>query len=146
MAVFRKGVFFVVYCKDKGKVKFLILKRKLHWIGWEFPKGGIEKNENEKIAVFRELKEETGLKARKLIDFHIKGKFDYHKEFSDRQGIMGMTWHLYAVDVFSEKGKVKIDKREHNGYKWLDFEKAYKTLTWANQKRCLKIVEKVVEG
>lgn len=139
----RKGVFFVVYKKEKNRIGFLVLKRKLHWKGWEFPKGGIEEGETEKIAVLRELKEETGLKAKQIMDFHIKGKFLYNEELPDRKGIKGMTWHLYAIEVFS--GKVKIDKKEHSSFKWLDFEEAYNLLTWANQKRCLKIVSKLIK-
>ena len=138
----RKGVFFVVYKREKEKTSFLVLKRKLHWTGWEFPKGGIEEGETEKIAVLRELKEETGLKAIKLIDFYIKSKFDYHKKFKDRIGIKGMVWKLFAVEVFS--GKVKIDKKEHSAYEWLDFEQAYNILTWANQKRCLRAVSRML--
>jgi len=44
---YRKAVFVVVYRETKtGKDrKYLILKRKLHWKGWEFPKGGLEKGE-----------------------------------------------------------------------------------------------------
>ena len=61
--VFRKGVFIVVYTNDKGKIKYLLLKRKLHWKGWEFPKGGIKKGEGILKAVKRELKEEAGLAA-----------------------------------------------------------------------------------
>ena len=35
---YRKGIFFVVYAKTKKGIKYLVLKRKLHWSGWEFPK------------------------------------------------------------------------------------------------------------
>ena len=41
---YRKSVFGVAYCKDNdGKIEYIILKRKKHWKGWEFPKGKIEK-------------------------------------------------------------------------------------------------------
>jgi hypothetical protein len=39
---YRKAVFIVVYRRTKNifnkQNKLLILKRKLHWAGWEFPK------------------------------------------------------------------------------------------------------------
>jgi len=137
---YRKGIFLVVFRKEKKKIFYLVLKRKLHWKGWEFPKGGVEKNESLLQAVKRELKEETGLKIKKIINMKINGKFDYPRKLKDMPGIKGMNYSLYAVEV--KKGKVKIDKIEHSGYKWLDFKQAYKKLSFDNKKRCLKLVNK----
>jgi hypothetical protein len=39
---------------------------------------------------------------------------------------MGQTF-LYAAEV--KKGKVKIDKNEHFGYKWMNFESAIRKVT-----------------
>lgn len=135
---YRKAVFVVAYAKVKNKIYYLILKRKLHWKGWEFPKGGINFFERKKIAVRREIKEETGLDILKIKKFNINGKYEYDKEYSDRKGIIGQTFSLYAVEV--KKGKVKIDGKEHSDYKWLEFGKAIKKLTWPNQKKCMRIV------
>ncbi|MCX6748873.1 MAG: NUDIX domain-containing protein [Candidatus Pacearchaeota archaeon] len=140
MKKYRKGVFIVVFY---GK-KYLLLGRVLHWNGWEFPKAGLKKGEQDKEAVKRELKEETGLKARKIIDFKIKGKFKYAQEYNDRPGILGQTWHLFAVQ--SSSRRVKIDRREHSSYKWLNFKQAYKLLTWQSQKKCLKLVDKFLRS
>ncbi len=131
---YRKGVFLVVFNKDK----YLLLKRVLHWTGWEFPKGGIESNESIEKAVSRELREETGLIARRIIDLKASGKFDYGRELPDRPGILGQTWHLFAVQVSTKK--VRLDKREHLSYKWLNYPQAYNLLTFNIQKRCLKVV------
>lgn len=137
---YRKGIFIVVYSILKGKPKYLILKRKLHWKGWEFPKGGKSFFESEKRTVKREIKEETGLKILRVKKFDKKGKYRYEKEFKDRKGIIGQTYKLYAVEV--KKEKVRLDKKEHSDYKWVDFNGAIKKLTWKNQKDCLKIVNK----
>ncbi|MEK6820150.1 MAG: NUDIX domain-containing protein, partial [Nanoarchaeota archaeon] len=107
---YRKGVFMVVYAKKGEKIEYLLLERILHWIGWEFPKAGLEKGENDERAVVRELKEETGLKAKKILDLKVDGKFDYGRELPDRKGIKGQTFKLYAVEV--KKRKVKIDRSE----------------------------------
>ena len=135
---YRKGVFMVVYAKKGEKIEYLLLERILHWIGWEFPKAGLEKGENDERAVVRELKEETGLKAKKILDLKVDGKFDYGRELPDRKGIKGQTFKLYAVEV--KKRKVKIDRSEHTGYKWLEYKKAHNLLTWNVQKRCLRVV------
>ncbi len=134
---YRKSVFVVVYSKIK-KVEYLILKRKLHWKGWEFSKGGIEKGEKIRDAIKREVLEETGLKIIGIKKFNFSGKFKYDKEYHDRKGYMGQAFSLYSVEV--KKEKVKIDEKEHSDYKWLSFEKAMKKLKWANQRKCLKRV------
>ena len=135
---YRKGVFMVVYARKGKKIEYLLLERILHWTGWEFPKAGLERGENDERAVVRELKEETGLKAGKILDLKVDGKFDYGRELPDRIGIKGQTFKLYAVEV--KKRKVSIDKREHTGYKWLEYKKAHSLLRWNVQKRCLRVV------
>jgi 8-oxo-dGTP pyrophosphatase MutT (NUDIX family) len=138
---YRKAVFGVAYCKDnKRNVEYIILKRKKHWVGWEFPKGKIEKNETKKDAARREVHEETGLKVLKIKKFHEKGSYHYSKRLADRPGLIGQTYHLFAVEV--KKGKVKLGKIEHSKYKWVSFKEAQKKLKWPNQKKCLKIVDK----
>jgi len=140
---YRKGIFVVVYRIINGKINYLVLHRKLHWRGWEFPKGGLEKNEKARDCVKREVMEECGLKPIKIIDLKINGKFRYKKEFSDRKGFVGQSWRLFCALV--EGNKIKIDKLEHDGYKWVDFNKAIKMLKWKNQKYCLRISEKYLK-
>lgn len=140
---FRSAVFAVVYKKENSKILYLLLKRKLHWKGWEFPKGGIEKGESEITAVKREVKEETSLKVLKINKYAFKGKYSYSSQAKkDRPGYAGQSYLLYSAEVKSEK--VKFDKREHSGFKWLEYQEALKSLSWPNQKRCLKIVNKKI--
>lgn len=136
---YRRGIFIVTYSR-KNKAEYLIFKRKLHWKGWEFPKGGLEKGEKILEGLKREIKEETGLKPLKIKKFNVSGNYKYKKQLSDRGGILGQTYALYAVEI--KKSKIKIDRLEHSDYKWLSFDKAIKKLTWPNQRRCLRIVNK----
>ena len=57
---YRQAVFIVTYAEKNKERKYLVLKRKMHWRGWEFPKGGINFPESRKSAVKREIFEETG--------------------------------------------------------------------------------------
>jgi 8-oxo-dGTP pyrophosphatase MutT (NUDIX family) len=136
---FRHAIFAIVYSVKNKKIEYLILKRKKHWKGWEFPKGGIELFETRRMALKREVKEETGQKILRVKDFYVGGIYRYKKKLKDRPGIIGQTYHLFAVEV--KKGKVSLDKKEHNGYKWMNFKEAEKKLTWEDQKRCLKKVD-----
>lgn len=136
---YRKAVFIVTYAKINKRIEYLLLKRKLHWKGWEFPKGGINFFETKRRAIRREVKEETGLMPIKIKKFNISGKYKYHKELENRKGFIGQSFLLYAVKI--GRGKVKIDKVEHSDYKWMDFKEAVKKLKWPNQKKCLKMVD-----
>ncbi len=138
---YRKAVFVVVYKKQANKIQYLLLKRKLHWKGWEFTKGGVEKNEAEMLAVLREVKEESGLTPVRIINHRKKGKYNYKKSIPTRP-YLGQTYSLYSAQVSNKNKKVKIDKDEHNIYKWADFQEAIKILTWKDQKQCLGIVNR----
>jgi 8-oxo-dGTP pyrophosphatase MutT (NUDIX family) len=143
---FRRAVFVVTYSRGlKGKgIEYLILKRKLHWKGWEFPKGGltgIKERILEKSAVKREVIEETGLTPIKIRKFKVSGKYKYKKELKDRPGIIGQKYQLYSAEVKKNKPDIKKNKeKEHSDFLWADYKTVLKKLTWPNQKKCLKIV------
>jgi len=138
---YRKGVFVVVYVRKP--LQYLLLHRKLHWCGWEFPKGGKLAKEKLENTVKREIKEETGLEIIKIIPFNIGGRFLYDKKTQRERKAKGFSWKLFAAEV--KKGKVKISKREHDSHKWLPYAKAIKFLTWPNQKKCLRIVHQAIK-
>lgn len=138
---YRRAVFAVTYyISPEKKIEYILLKRKKHWKGWEFPKGKIERFETKKTAAKREVSEETGLKVLKVKRFKEHGIYLYLKKIWDRPGKIGQTYHLFAVHVEKGDGKLKLDPIEHNGYKWVSFNEAQKMLTWPNQKKCMKIV------
>lgn len=147
---YRPAVFIVVYRKyklpsllrlqttKKEEIRYLILKRKKHWKGWEFPKGGIDAGEKMMTTAKRECIEESGLKPKALKKFQVSGKYNYKRKFKDRPGYIGQTYSLFAAEVGFTK--TKIDKKEHSAYLWLPFELAVKKLKHNNQKKCLRIV------
>ena len=135
---YRKAVFIVAYVKSKDKIFYLLLKRKLHWKGWEFPKGGKGKFEFSKTAVKREAEEETGLIPLKIKKYNFRGQYNYKKKFKDRPEIIGQKFILYSAQI--PKKKITLDKNEHSDYKWVDFKTAIKKLTWSNQRESLRIV------
>lgn len=143
---YRQAVFIVTYKKEKNKVSYLLLKRKLHWQGWEFPKGGIEKSETPMQAVICELKEETGQNPVLIKSYKYQGKYSYDsktKKDKLRKNYKGQTFTLFSAQISSNK--IKIDKNEHAEYKWLSYEQARNLLTWVDQKNSLKIVDKEVK-
>jgi 8-oxo-dGTP pyrophosphatase MutT (NUDIX family) len=138
---YRKAVFMVAYGRTPNKeIKYLVLKRRFHWRGWEFPKGGVNFSESKKNAVRREIEEETGMKALKIKAFNFHGKYNYKRKFPDRKDYLGQAYSLYSVEI--KYGKIKIDENEHSKYVWLNFEEAKKKVTFINQKKSLEIVNK----
>lgn len=135
---YRKAVFIVTYTKTNSGLVYLILKRKLHWKGWEFPKGGIERFEFKKGAVKRELREETGQIANNIKKYSIRGRYEYHKLLKDRPGFIGQSYKLYSAEIKNKK--IIFDKKEHSAYRWVTYKQALKKLTWPNQRKCLSIV------
>jgi len=120
--------------------RFLLLHRKLNWIGWEFPKGWIEKNEKEENAIERELFEETGLRKYRLVGQ--VDEFDYVDDKRKRNA------HIknYLLHV-SSNSRVKLNNPhgldgeiviEHDDFKWFHPKEAFETLTHKNQKDTLK--------
>ena len=142
---YRKAVFILAYALNGDKPEFLILKRKLHWKGWEFPKGGIERGETQAQSAKRELHEETGLKPiGRIRKFDFSGEYPYGKILPDRLGFNGQTYTLYAAQV--KKGKISLDKKEHSGHKWVSYKEALKKLRWEDQRESLKIVNGWLES
>ncbi len=140
--VYRKAIFVVPYIKKSNSIKYILLKRKLHWIGWEFTKGGIEKSETPMLAVIRELKEETNLTPKLIESYDYKGKYTYDKNTKKSRSYIGQTFQLFSAQV--KPGRIKLDKKEHSEYKLLSYTQAMELLTWPNQKKALEIVNKQI--
>ena len=149
---FRKYIFAVVFRNDNNhnkkhnehnkhdKHKFLIFHRTKNWRGWELLKGGLLENETELKALRREVREETGAKKYKIIcrTRHVI-KYRWKKQYAkDHHLYHGAKGRLYIVKLFGKK--VKIDRKEHDKFRWVDKREALKILTYINLKNALKYV------
>lgn len=106
----------------------------LHYPGghFDFPKGHVEKGEDEKQTALRELIEETGISDLDFIDGfreEISYKYRRRKQLSNKQVVffLGKT----------ETEKIKIS-HEHHGHLWLPYEAALKKLTFENARELLR--------
>ncbi len=78
---------------------------------FELPGGGVDEGESITEGAIRELKEETGLKATKVIATF--NGFDYT---TDRKPLARQI--NYIVEV--EPGEVKLGPQEHDAFIWVD--------------------------
>jgi 8-oxo-dGTP pyrophosphatase MutT (NUDIX family) len=119
-----------VIFKANGNRKYLLL----HYEGghWDFVKGHVERNETEKQTVLRETQEEAGLTDLTFIE-------GYRQPISYYYRRDGNT--VYKEVVFylleSKTDAVRLS-REHVGFDWMTYDRAYERLTYKNAKETLR--------
>lgn len=120
-----------VVCRQaKRNHEFLLLQYGLGH--WDFPKGNIERGEDEKETVRREIAEETGITRIQFIaGFRETIRYFYRLK---GQGIFKIV--IYYL-VKTRQKKVRISY-EHLGYEWLPYQKASKRLSFQNSRQVLK--------
>ncbi len=125
----------IIYKIDKGIRKYLLL----HYVSghWEFARGHIEKEEEIKDTVRREIREETGLENLEFIP-----GFEAHNEFYFKRED---GTHHKDVTLFlakTEDENIELGSpHEHQGYDWLPYDEAVEKLTFENAKEVLRQAE-----
>jgi 8-oxo-dGTP pyrophosphatase MutT (NUDIX family) len=126
----------VLFRREKSNRFFLLL----HYPGghWDFGKGHVELNEDEKTTALREMREETGIKNIAFLEgFRHKVDYFYRR---DRK-----LYHKDVIFFIGETGETGVKlSHEHQGYAWLPYEEALHQLTFDNAKLLLKKSENVL--
>jgi 8-oxo-dGTP pyrophosphatase MutT (NUDIX family) len=135
---YRKYAAAIIFIKTKKEPLFLVLHRKQNWKGWEYVKGGLLPNESVLKGLKREIKEETGQKRFKIIAKLPKQiKYKWPKTYlKDEKRWRGAIQQIYLVEIFSKK--IKLDRKEHSGYRWVPGKKALKLLTYPEPRAVLR--------
>jgi 8-oxo-dGTP pyrophosphatase MutT (NUDIX family) len=139
---YRKYVAAIIFTRTKAKPLFLLLRRKQNWKGWEYVKGGLLPGESLKASLKREIYEETGQKRFKIVaKLPKRVKYKWPQAYQkDRKKWQGAIQQVYVVEVFSKK--IKLDRKEHNGYAWVSGKSAVKMLTHKEPKAAMRFVLK----
>lgn len=128
----------VIFRRTKRGSEYLFLHYGLGH--WDFVKGNIERGEDEKETVRREIEEETGIKSLRFVEgFREVIKYFYRWK---GQGIFKVAI-FYLVET--RRKKVTLS-REHIGYRWLTYQKATTQLTFRNSKQVLMKAKGAIEG
>ena len=123
-----------IYQNTDNGIVYLMLKRspgKYYEHLWQGVAGKIEKGETATETVIRELKEETGMKPKRMF------AADHIASFYDARNDRILMAPIFGIEV--ENSEVQISD-EHSEYKWVSFEEALALLTWKGQKEGLRIV------
>ena len=123
----------ILYRQLKTGREYLLL----HYPGghFDFPKGHLEKEETEREAAFRELKEETGIDTIIWIEGY---REKMHYFFS----IKGQKISKYVTFFLARTTQKKVTiSFEHRDAVWLPYSEAYKKLTFEKGKEFLQKAE-----
>jgi 8-oxo-dGTP pyrophosphatase MutT (NUDIX family) len=127
----------VVFRRAKSAPEFLILHYELGH--WDFVKGNIEKGEEEKETVKREVEEETGIKRVRIVEgFRQTIKYFYRWK---RENIFKIVIFYLAE---TRQKKVSLSS-EHIGYEWLPYQETVQKLTFRNSKEVLKKAHRFID-
>lgn len=114
----------IIFRRSSEGIKFLIL---YHGRGyWNFPKGKLEERERSWQTAFREVREETGLKAKELKivkNFKTFEKFFYIR---GREKIFKVVI-LYLAET--KQKKIHLDGAHEDGFGWFTFCEAKKIMS-----------------
>ena len=120
----------ILFRRKGSKVEYLLLKRLPKRNGfWQPVTGGVEEGETQKDALYREIREETGIKSliRVLDDLH-------YFEFSDPNPCQE---YVYGVEV-TLSDEIMLDLKEHSKYRWCNYQEALQLLRWKENKEALR--------
>jgi bis(5'-nucleosidyl)-tetraphosphatase len=126
----------VIY-KSNGVRKYLLL----HYEGghWDFVKGHVERNETEKDTVRRETEEEAGITDLEFIEGY-RQPISYYYKRAGRTVYKEVIFYL----IESKTDAVRLS-REHVGFDWLPYDRAYGRLTYKNAKETLRKAHEFLE-
>ncbi|MBU0628433.1 MAG: NUDIX domain-containing protein [Nanoarchaeota archaeon] len=102
---------------------------------WDFPKGHIEQDEEEKQAALREIKEETGISNIKFIE-DFKEKIHYF--YTGEKKLISKEVIFYLAEADSQEITISF---EHIGFIWLPYKESLERLTYKNAKGLLERAE-----
>jgi len=127
----------VIFLQNTAK-KYLLL----HYEGghWDFVKGHVEGKETEKETVLRETQEEAGITDLTFIE-GFRHRISYYYRRAGRTVFKEVIFYLLE----SKTDAVRLS-REHVGFDWLPYDKAYARLTYKNAKETIKKARDFVEG
>ncbi|SFR42422.1 bis(5'-nucleosyl)-tetraphosphatase [Halogeometricum limi] len=120
----------ILFRDTRGRREYLLLKSRPG--DWEFPKGGVEGNEELQQTAIREVKEEAGIEEFRLVDGF---REDYDYVFEANGKTIHKTVHLFIARSFEASAELST---EHRDLQWRDYEQALNTITQDGPRDILK--------
>jgi len=137
----------VVYKMTQDGVPIFLLVNSKRSNRWGFPKGHIENGESETETAKREIFEETGIKNVKFVEnFRQEDVYLINGVLDETKGRLVEKHSVYFL-VLALEDALDFDKNEISKVEWADIKKAQEFLSFANQKKIIKLAyDKVIGG
>ena len=133
MAIIEKSAGAVVFHRGE-KIEYLLLLSTY----WGFPKGRIEKDEDERTAALREVREETSLNVSILEGLrHVDEYWYYHKGQRIKKEAV-----FFVAQAPHRESKISW---EHEDMIWLPFDAAMERLKFAGLRELLRNADEFVK-
>lgn len=112
-----------------NQAKQVFWGKRFHGAGWQFPQGGIEPYETAEEAMFRELAEETGLKATEVNILQVTPKWYVYKlprPLRHRRGMfcIGQRQKWFLLTLKNPHTAINLSRLTHpefSDWKWIDY-------------------------
>jgi dihydroneopterin triphosphate diphosphatase len=130
-----------------GKLEVLLLERADHPGYWQSVTGSRDKEESLTETVLREVREETGLDARRysLSDWQMQNVYEIypHWRYRYQPDITHNTEHVFGLQL-PHPVDIQLEPREHLNYLWLDWQDAAeKVFSPSNRAAILELPQRV---
>ena len=103
---------------------------------WFTVTGSMEKKESKKEAIKREIKEETNLDVKEIVDLNWASIYSWNGQDHKENNFL----------AFAKKGKIILNK-EHIDFEWLELDNFVERINWGSDKNVLKkVLEKALKG
>ncbi|MDR2676480.1 MAG: NUDIX domain-containing protein [Endomicrobium sp.] len=127
----------IVYKMINGSPVFLLVMSKVNKI-WGFPKGHVEKGENEIETAKREIFEETGIKKLSFFEnFRQEDVYIINSKKIEKHSI-------YFLALALEDDTTNFDKNEISEIKWTNIEHTLSLLSFVKQKEIINMAYKLL--
>ena len=122
----------IILTNDQGK---LFWAKRVGADAWQFPQGGIRKNESVDDAMYRELLEETGLESHHVkviartgewLRYQLPERYIRHNR---KPVCIGQKQKWFLLRLLGDDSKVKLNRSqtpEFDSWHWIDFWKPVK--------------------
>ncbi len=100
---------------------------------WQFPQGGLDKNEDPILGAQRELWEETGIKSVEVI---AKAKYNHRYQWNNagspllnrRFRFRGQSQHTVFLKFLGDESEIQLDNHELTAYQWVTIDQVEKII------------------